>query len=91
MSLAACISRWPSTTRSPWLLEARSARRSGSSTDALGLLDLEEERIAVVAAEQQHDPGAGADAADPDDLEGGVDEAVAVEQRAAVARQSVSR
>ncbi len=32
----------------------------------LGLLGLEEQRVGVVAAEHQHDPRAGADAAHPD-------------------------
>ena len=43
-----------------------------------GFLHLQEERIALVTAEQQPDPGAGADAADPDDLVGGVDVVVAL-------------
>ena len=53
----------------------------------LRLLELEEQRVAVVAAEQEHDPGAGADASDADDLAGGVDVAVALEQLAPVVRQ----
>ena len=56
MSLAACISRCPSTTRCPcWSVLARAEERLEHRR--LRLLDLEEERIGVVAAEQQHDPG----------------------------------
>ena len=51
----------------------------------LRLLELEEERVVVVAAEQQHDARPRADAADADDLARGVDVAVALEQAAAVA------
>ena len=36
----------------------------------LGLLGLQEQRLDAVAGVHQHDPGAGADAADPDDLAG---------------------
>jgi hypothetical protein len=46
------------------------------------LLHLEEERVAVARAEQQHGPGARADAAHPDQLAGEVDGPVAVEQPA---------
>ena len=44
---------------------------------ALGLFDLQQEGILVVSPEQQHYPGTGADAANPDDLAGhaGVGEA----------------
>ena len=52
----------------------------------LRLLRLKEERVVAVAAEHQHHPGAGADAADTDHLAGGVDEAKALEQTPAVAR-----
>ena len=53
----------------------------------LGLLGLQEQRIGVVAAEHQHDPRPGADAADADDLAGHVGQAEVLEQVAAVARQ----
>ena len=53
----------------------------------LRLLDLEEERVVVVPAEQQDDPAAGADAADADDLAGDVDQPELLEQVAAVALQ----
>ena len=53
----------------------------------LRLLELEEQRVVVVAADQEQDPGAGADAADADDLPGGVHVPVALEQVAPVARQ----
>ena len=42
----------------------------------LRLLELQEQRVVAVAAEQQHDPRPGADAADPDDLARRVDVAV---------------
>ena len=38
MSLVACMSRWPSTTRWPWL-ENRLAPRNGSSTDGWASLN----------------------------------------------------
>ena len=53
----------------------------------LGLLDLEEQRVGVVASEHQRDPAPGADAADPDDLAGEVDQPVRLEQVAAVGLQ----
>ena len=84
MSLAACVSRWPSTTRWPWLANSL-LPRNGSSTEASRLLELQEQRILVVAAEQQHDPGARADAADADDLAGRVHVAEALQQLAAIA------
>ena len=84
MSLAACIRRWPSTTRWPWLANAL-APRNGSSTDASASLACRKQRVLVVAAEQQDDPRARADAADADDLARRVDVAEALEQAAAVA------
>ncbi len=45
-----------------------------------GLLDLEDQRVAVVAAFEQQDEAAGADAADAHDLACGVEVAVAVEE-----------
>ena len=53
----------------------------------LCLLELEEERIGLIAARQEQDPGAGAHAADPDDLTGGVDVSIALEQMPPVMRQ----
>ena len=53
----------------------------------LGFLDLQEERVVVVAADQEGYPRARADAADPDDLAGQLDEAVLREQVAPVAGQ----
>ena len=46
----------------------------------LGLLDLEEERVAGRALDHQDDDRAKADAADTDDLDRRIDEPVAVEQ-----------
>ena len=79
MSLAACISRWPSTTRWPVVAEA-AAPGVRLEHRGLGLLDLQEQRVVVVAAEHQGDPGARADAAHPHHLARQVDEAVALEQ-----------
>jgi hypothetical protein len=45
-----------------------------SSTDGWASLTCRNSGSSVVAAEHQQDPGAGADAADPDDLAGHVDE-----------------
>ena len=53
----------------------------------LGLLELEEQRIVVVAAEHEADPGSRADAADADHLAGRVHVAEAFEQLAPVARE----
>ena len=53
----------------------------------LGLLGLQEQRVAVVVAEHQHDPGAGADAAHADHLAGGVHVAEALQQVPVVACQ----
>src|SRR4051794_25454833 len=50
----------------------------------LGLLHLQEERVGVVAAEEQRDPAPRADAADAHDLAGEVDQPIALEQTAAV-------
>ena len=86
MSLAACISRWPATTRSPWF-EYSLLPRYGSSTDCLRLLDLQEERVVAVAAEQQQDPAPRPDAADPDDLACQVDHPELLEQVPAVLLQ----
>ena len=55
----------------------------------LRLLHLQEERIVVVAAEEEQDEGPGPDAADADDLAGGIDEPEPLEQMAAVARQGL--
>ena len=54
----------------------------------LGLLQLEQQRVARVPALHQHDPGAGPDAADPHDLAGQRDEPVALHQHAALRRQA---
>src|SRR5262245_36625359 len=52
-----------------------------------GFLALEKKRVGVVPTEHQDDPTARADAADPDDLPGQVNEAVALEQLSPVARK----
>ena len=56
----------------------------------MSFLGLEKERVAAVATQHQHDEGAGADAADANHLERRVDEAVAVEQNAAVLGKRVA-
>ena len=53
----------------------------------LGLLDLQQERVVVVAAEHQHDPRPGPDAAHADDLAGDVDEPVALDEDPAIVRE----
>ena len=53
----------------------------------LRLLGLEEQRVSLVAAEHQDDPGPGAHAADAHDLAGHVGEVELLEQVAAVALQ----
>ena len=59
-------------------------RKESLQDRRLGLLDLEEERVVVVAAEQERGERAEPDAPDADDLQGSVDELVAVEEHAAV-------
>jgi hypothetical protein len=54
--------------------------QEGLKHRGLGLLELQEQWIVVVAADHQHDPRAGADAADPDDLAGRVHVAEALQQ-----------
>ncbi len=56
----------------------------------LRLLDLEEERVLLVAADEQGDPGAGADAADTDHLVRRVDEAVLVVEVAVLTVQRLA-
>src|SRR6476659_2293353 len=56
----------------------------------LRLLELEEERIGLVAARQEQDPGSGTHAADTDHLTSSMDVAIALEQMTPVARQRPS-
>ena len=79
MSGAACIIRWPgddpfSVLRETALAEERLEHRR------LRLLELQEQWVAVVAAEQKQDPGPGADAPDADHLTRGVNVAIALEE-----------
>ena len=53
----------------------------------LGLLGLEEQRVLVVVADQEHDPGTGADTSDADHLAGGVAEAEPLEEVPMIPRQ----
>ncbi len=57
---------------------------------SLGFLDLEEQRVARVAAEEQRDPAPRADTADADDLPAEVDQAVALDQAPAVGLQGAA-
>ena len=84
----ACIRRCPATTRLPLFLYSLFPTNC-SEHRGLSLLDLEEQRVVEVDAHEEHDPGAGADTADPDDLAGHVDEAELLEQMAAVGFQSL--
>ena len=54
----------------------------------LGLLRLQDERVVDVATDEQDDPAAGADAADPDDLAGHVRQPVPIEQDPPIGRQA---
>ena len=89
MSLAACISHWPSTTRSPWFPNSL-VPDVGLEHRGLGLLGLQEERVLPVATHHQHHPGAGPDASDPDHLAGHFDESVAVEEVAAITLEALA-
>jgi hypothetical protein len=78
MSLAACIMRWPSTTRCPWCsygLGGELALEHGPP----GFLELEDEWVAGVALEED-DEGTHADASDADHFVGDVHDAVAPQQ-----------
>ena len=86
MSLAACIIRWPCTTRWPgWLVAALGQvvlqHRPGR------LLDLQEQRVLLVAALEQADEGPGADAAHPHHLAGHVDQLEPLQQPALIVPQ----
>ena len=69
--MAACIIRWPRTTRSPWVSYSLRAE-VGLEHRGLRLLGLQDERVLAVAADEQDHPGPGADAADADHLAGHV-------------------
>jgi hypothetical protein len=72
MSLAACIIRCPQTTRCP--MTSVSAGRHVTFQHRGGcLLELQEQRVVLVATLEQDDVGQGADAADAHDLAGHVD------------------
>ena len=86
MSLAACISRCPSTTRWPWLANSL-LPRNGSSTDACASFICRKQRILVVPAEEEQDECPRPHAPDAHDLPGRVDEPEALEQMPAIAEQ----
>ena len=79
MSLAACISRWPATTRSPWLAYWLGPRNR-SRTDAWASLTWRNRGSSIVATDQQQDVAARPDAAHADHLAGGVDVAELLER-----------
>ena len=79
MSLGACISRWPVTTRSPWFENSLGPRNS-SSTEASASFICRNSGSCAVTAEQQRDPRAGAHAADSDHLAGEVGQPELLEQ-----------
>ena len=86
MSDAACIIRLPlDDTLS--VLRVLAAREKRLEHRPLRLFELEEQRIIVVAADEEQDPGAGSDASDADDLPRGVHVSVALEEVAPVSRQ----
>ena len=85
MSPAAWVSRCPSTTRWPWWsCSARPGVRL--ERGPVGLLDLHHERVPL-SPRRKALPATGSDAADANDLDGVVDQLVAVEQHAHVVRQ----
>ena len=90
MSLAAWRRRWPATTRSPWLTVECSGRQEPLQHGRLGLLDLEEQRIVVVTAEEQGDEGYEPDAPDAHDLQRDVRDLVPVEEDAPVLLQGLA-
>jgi hypothetical protein len=53
---------------SPAVLRGPTAAQNGLQHRRLCLLDLQEQRVVRVAAQQQHHPAAGSDAADPHHL-----------------------
>ena len=79
MSLTACISRCPATTRSPWF-ECLLLDVNRSSTEASACLICRKNRSAVSLVDEQHDPGLGAHAPDSDDLASKVGEPVVIEE-----------
>ena len=83
MSLAACMSRWPATTRCPWLENALLVVNR-SRTEASASLTCRRRGEPLIAVEQQRDPRFGPDAAHPDYFASKMDEPVLVEQVPAV-------
>jgi hypothetical protein len=83
MSLVACISRCPATTRCPW--DSNSLGHERLEHGLVRLLELEEEGVIAVAAEEEHHPGARPDAPDPHDLPGQVAVLEALEEVPAIA------
>ena len=75
--------RWPTTTALALVGVLRAADVGGENR-GLGLFDLKEQGIEVRLAGQQHDEAAGAHASHSDDLQGGVDELVAIQQEISV-------
>src|SRR3954452_10569098 len=95
MSLADCISHWPSTTRWPWF-GWPAAPRCGSGPEGGDVVTPSikgacpapaRERTAPRRAERQAEPRPRAHAADADHLAGEVDVAEALQQMAAIGPQ----
>ena len=89
MSLLACMSRWPATTRAPWLAYWLFLVKR-SRTDASASLAWRNRTSSWLGAVQQDDPGPGADAAHADHLAGHLAELVLLEQVPAVGRQALA-
>ena len=89
MSLAACIIRWPWTTRSPACLYRLFGRWS-SSTDAVASLTCRNRGSCSIATLEQDDERPCPDAADAHDLAGHVDHFESLEQPASIILQGLS-
>ena len=88
MSLAACISRWPSTTRCPWL-ENSDLPANRSSTECGASFAWRNRAIARVVSQQQYHPAAHAHAPHAHDLARKVGVAKALEQPSAITGQAL--
>ena len=86
MSGVACISRWPTTTRSPWFAWWLDSTY-GSRTDAVASLAWRKSGSPSSRPSSSDDEAARPDAADADDLQGDVDESIALDELAAVLGQ----
>ena len=85
-SLAACVIRWPCTTRAPWCLYLLAPAYRSEHRRAR-LLDLQEQRIVLAIAHQQEHHGLGPDRADADDLARDIRVVVVIEHDAPIGRE----